>query len=85
MAVDEQTGDIAYGPDILSKGFVFEDQGAFILEDSKCIILEVMDEMKGSAQIDWGEVEHETEKRLKRFFYKIIERRPLIIPVIIPV
>lgn len=85
MAVDEQTGDIVYGPDIISRGFVFEDQGGSILEDAKCFILEIMDEIKPPPQIDWAEVELETKKRLRRFFYKIIERRPLILPIIIPV
>lgn len=85
MAVDEQTGEIVYGPDIISRGFVFEDQGDTILEDAKCIILEVMDDIKGLPQIDWGEVGQDTKRRLKRFFYKIIERRPLILPIIIPV
>ena len=85
MAVDEQTGEIVYGPDIISRGFVFEDQGDIILEDAKTIILEIMDEIKGLSQIDWGEVGQDTKKRLKRFFYKIIERRPLILPIIIPV
>lgn len=85
MAVDEQTGDIVYGPDIISRGFVFEDQGGSILEDAKCFILEIMDEIKGPAEIDWAEVELETKKRLKRFFYKVLERRPLILPIIMPV
>jgi ribonuclease J len=85
MAVDGQTGDIVYGPDIISRGFVFEDQGDSILEDAKCIILEIMDDIKGVSQIDWVDVGQDTKRRLKRFFYKIIERRPLILPIIIPV
>ena len=85
MAVDEQTGDIVYGPDIISRGFVFEDQGGSILEDAKCIILEIMDEAKGLPEIDWAEVAQDTKSRLKRFFYNIIERRPLILPIIVPV
>ena len=32
LTVDEKTGNIIYGPDIISRGFVFEDQGRFILE-----------------------------------------------------
>ncbi|MBN2123848.1 MAG: ribonuclease J [Deltaproteobacteria bacterium] len=85
LAVDEQTGDIIYGPDLISRGFVFEDQGGFILEDAKCVILEIFDEIEKPAQVDWGEIGLDVKKRLKRFFYKIIERRPLILPIIIPI
>ena len=85
LVLDEHTGESVYGPDIISRGFVFEDQEGFILEDAKCIVLEVLDELERPAPIDWSEVESEIRRRLKRFFYRIIERSPLILPIIIPV
>ena len=85
LAVNEQTGDLIYGPDIISRGFVFEDQSGFILDDAKSIILEVLDEIESPAHIDWNEVGPDIQKRLKRYFYKVIERNPLILPIIIPV
>ena len=84
LAVDEQSGDITYGPDILSRGFVFEDQGGVILEEAKGIVQEVLDEIERPAHIDWSEVGADIKRRLKRFFYKVIERSPLILPIIIP-
>jgi ribonuclease J len=85
IAVDEKTGEIIYGPDFISRGFVFEDRESSILEEAKCIVLEVFDEIEKPVQIDWAEVTPDIKRRLKRFFYKIIERRPLILPIIIPV
>jgi ribonuclease J len=85
MAVDEQTGDVIYGPDIVSRGFIFEDQQAFILEDAKCIILEILDEIEKPAHLDWTEILPEIKKGLKRFFYSILGRSPLILSIIIPV
>ncbi|MDY7036797.1 MAG: ribonuclease J [Thermodesulfobacteriota bacterium] len=85
LAVDEQTGDIIYGPDIISRGFIFEDQSAFMLEDAKCIVLEVMDEIERPFHIDRFEIGPEIKKRLKHFFFKVIKRRPLILPIIITV
>jgi len=85
MAVDENTGDIIYGPDITSKGFIFEDYGGYILEDGKCIVLEVIDEIEKTLIIDWTKVQADIKKRLKNFFYNAIERRPLIMVSILPV
>ena len=85
LAVDEQSGHIIYGPDIISRGFVFEDRGDFMLEEAKCVVLEVIDELEGSSPVDWAEVGSHIKRRLRRFFYKVIERRPLILPIIIPV
>jgi ribonuclease J len=85
LAVDEQTGETVYGPDILSRGFVFEDQANYILEDAKCIVLEVLDEIERPGLIQWDAVESDIERRLKRFFSNVIERRPLLLPIIIRV
>lgn len=85
LAVDEQTGVAVYGPDIISRGFVFEDKGLFILEDAKCIVLEVLDELERPSPVERIEVEIDIQRRLKRFFYSVIERRPLILPIVIPV
>jgi ribonuclease J len=84
LALDEQTGETIYGPDIISRGFVFRDREDALLEDAKCIVLEVLDEMERPAPPIWPEVESEIERRLKRFFFKILERSPLIIPLVIP-
>lgn len=85
LIVDEETGETIYGPEIISRGFVFENQGQFILEDAECIVLEVLDELERPSPVDCAKVESEIRRRLKRFFYKVIERSPLIIPVIIAV
>ncbi len=85
LVVDAETGETVYGPEILSRGFVFEDQGRFILEDAECIVLEVLDELERPLSMDCRAVESEIARRLKRFFYKIIERSPLITPVIIAI
>ena len=85
LIVDEDTGETIYGPEIISRGFVFDNQGQFILEDAECIVLEMLDELQRPSPIDCAKVESEIRRRLKRFFYKVIERNPLIIPVIIAV
>ncbi len=84
LTVDEQTGETIHGPEIISRGFVFEDLRGDILEDAKSIVLELLDGLDRST-IEWHEVGLDIQKRLKRFFYKVIERRPLIVPVIIPI
>jgi len=84
MAVDNRSGEIVYGPDLVSRGFVFEDQGEIILEEAKVIIHEILGEIEGPFPVDWDEIGREQKRRLKRFFYKAIERRPLILPIIIP-
>ena len=57
-----------------------------MLEDAKCIVLEVIDDIEGPFSSNMcTEIETDVQKRLKRFFFKVIERNPLIMPIIIPV
>ena len=83
LGVDENTGETVYGPDIISRGFVFENQNRHILQDAECIILEVLDELERPQPMNYADVESDIRRRLKHFFYKVIERSPLIVPVII--
>jgi ribonuclease J len=84
LGVDEKTGDAVFGPDIISRGFVFEDESGAILEDAKGIVLTVLKELEGSTAVEWTEVETNIKRRLRRFFHKVIERRPLVLPLIVP-
>ena len=85
LAVDEQTGDVIYGPDIMTRGFAIEDQSAPILDDAKTLVSEILEEIENPTNMDWTEVGPDIKRRLKRFFYKAIKRSPLILPIIIPV
>jgi ribonuclease J len=83
LALDEQTGETVYGPDVISRGFVFEGQVGALLEDAKCVVLEVLDELERPAPPIWSDLESDIERRLKRFFFKVLERSPLILPLVI--
>jgi len=85
MAADEETGDIVYGPDIIPRGVVFEDQAGLSLEDAKSIVLEVIEESDRTSPTEWTDVESGIKRKLKRFFYNVIEKNPLILPIIIQV
>ncbi len=85
LAVDEQTGDVVYGPDIVSRGFVLETRQTFILEEAKCVVLEVLDEIDRPARMDWTEIAPDIKRELKRFFYSVLGRSPMILTIIIPV
>ncbi len=85
LVIDDQTGEIIYGPDIISRGFIFEDDRGTIIEEAKGQILEVLSEVEHLEHMEWSDIGSDIKRRLKRFFYKVIESGPLILPIIIPV
>ena len=85
LVIDDQLGEIIYGPDIISRGFIFEDDRGTIIEEAKGQILEVLSEVEHLEHVEWSDIGSDIKRRLKRFFYKVIESGPLILPIIIPV
>jgi len=85
IAINEETGATVYGPDIIPRGVVFEDQAGLSLEDAKSLVIEALDEFAQPSPMEWADVESNIKRRLKRFFYNEIEKNPLILPIIIHV
>ena len=85
VAIDLKTNSIAYGPDIFSRGFVFEDQSKDLLENAKAIVLNILEQHMLSDVPDWEDAKVEIERHLKKFFFNVIERRPIILSIIVSV
>jgi len=83
IGIDQETGRIIYGPDIVSRGVVFEDESREFLEQARRVVMECLEQLSIEALGEWSEVKQEVRTVLKRFFKKTIERRPVILPVIL--
>lgn len=79
LLIQDEFGTIVFGPNIQSKGFIFEQHFAHVLEDAKCIILDVME---GNPNAEAYKLEERIRSSLRRFFRKVLERDPIVIPLI---
>jgi ribonuclease J len=82
IGMNKTNGGIIYGPDIVSRGFVFEDESQAYLETARCLVVEAIEELSEEMRCDCEEVNTTVRQVLRRFFKKTIERRPVILPVI---
>lgn len=85
MAFDEETGIVVYGPEIVSRGFIFENQTGHLLEDAKCVILEIVDEEKPEVENRIEVIRTRIQAALRQYFYFTIKRRPVILPFIMEI
>jgi len=85
MAFDEETGVIIYGPEIVSRGFVFETETGHLLQDAQCVVLEVVEETDPEAENRVGIIRSKVQTALRQYFFFTIGRRPVILPFIIEV
>jgi ribonuclease J len=86
LVISKETKEILNGPDIFSRGFILEETKPEILDEAKRIILEVFDRMLADEfELDCADLQMEVRRELKRYFQKMLERRPVIYPIIIDV
>jgi len=82
MAIHQQTGELAAGPDIISRGFMRAEDGQEVLEQAKALVLKTLRGSNREIRTDPSELQEKVRKTLRRYFYKTLERRPMIVPLI---
>ena len=82
LAIDQHSGEIISGPDLVSRGFVQEEGGQAYLDRAKEVVVEALHGITAESRTDSLEVKEEVRKALKRFFAKTLERRPVIVPFV---
>lgn len=79
LVLDSATGSVLHGPEMLSRGFVFEQQYSHVLEDAKCLVL---DEIEAARPGQITRMQEGIRASLRRFFRLVLERDPVVVPVI---
>ncbi len=82
LNIEKESGKIISGPDIVSRGFVYEDNSHELLDAAKTEIEYALMEMDQEVKNDILMVETKLRRVLKKFIYKKIERTPMILPII---
>ncbi len=85
MAFDEETGIVIYGPEIVSRGFVFETETGHLLDDAQCVILEIVEDIGPEVPGRVKKIRARIQTSLRQYFYFAIKRRPVILPFIVEV
>jgi len=85
MAFDEETGIVIYGPEIVSRGFVFEAETGHLVDDAQCVVLEIIEEIGPDVQDRVDKIRSKMQSALRTYFFFAIGRRPVILPFIIEV
>ncbi len=79
LVMSEDNGEVLHGPEIFSRGFVFEQRYDHILEDSKCLILDILENTKNYNE---SRLEEKIRTTLRGFFREVLLRDPIVVPII---
>jgi len=85
MAFDEETGIVVYGPDIVSRGFVFETETGYLLQDAQCVVLEIVEDVTPDVPNRVDRIRKRIQTALRQYFFFTIGRRPVILPFLVEI
>lgn len=82
LAIDQHSGELISGPDLISRGLILEEHEQAYLDQATLVVRARLEQMAIASRTDTMEVKEEVRKALKRFFSKSLDRRPVIIPYV---
>jgi len=82
VGLNQHSGALIYGPEIVTRGVVYEDESQDYLEQARLMVQEALQELNTEMRREPDEVRQALRQALRRFFKKTVERRPMILPVI---
>ena len=82
--LDKNTKKILGGPEILTRGFIYVKESQTMLEETKAISREVIENSIGenSGRVDYAKIKNDVREVLGKFFYQETESKPMIITVV---
>jgi ribonuclease J len=83
MAVSAGTGEILYGPDVVARGVVTEKDDEELLDGARQAALDEWEATGVEARKDYAEFKDGLRRALRRYFNRRIERKPVILPVLL--
>ncbi len=85
MTMDNQTGEIVSGPDVISRGFVYVRESENLMEEVKSFIREEIQELEDRKVRDWSTIKSTLKDDLRDYIFSKTKRNPMILPIIMEV
>lgn len=85
VAINPTSGELESEPEVVTRGFIHEEDSSEMLGDLKRLIEETVNAAGHEERIDYAVIKEKIRLALKRFIQKATGRRPMIIPVVVEV
>ncbi len=82
MTMNNVTGEIVAGPDVISRGFVYVRESENLMEQVKTFIREEIRELEERHVKDWGIIKSTLKDDVRDFIFDKTKRNPMILPII---
>jgi ribonuclease J len=82
LAVSRQTGEVVAGPDFVTRGLPSGEGPDGDFGELKKLVLERVHEMSPAAVADLTELQEELRVVVRRYFRRVVGRRPVVVPYV---
>ena len=82
MTMDQSTGEIVAGPDVISRGFVYVRESENLMDDVKNAIREEVRELEEQGITDWMTIKSTLKDNIRDYIFQKTKRNPMILPII---
>ena len=85
LAVDYVTGYLVSGPEIVSKGFVYEKEAEKLISEAEKATLNVVEDFVSRNGKNIGSLKGKVRDSVSRLMYERTKRNPIVLPIILEV
>ena len=85
VTIDSHNGEVLAGPDLISRGFVFEEQSRDLLDEAADRVADALETLEGDQMTDWAVIKKTCRRALGEFVWQSTRRRPMLLPIVIEV
>lgn len=82
LVLDQGSGQLLAGPDIVSRGFVYVRESDELMEEATEILTEAIQNLVDRGISDWGKIKSVAKETLQEYVWRKTKRRPMIITII---
>jgi ribonuclease J len=85
VAVDPVARKMVTEPDLVTRGFVLEEEHEHLLAEARKVFEDIVARSLTEPTQDWLEIQAQVGKALRKLFFKALERRPMILPLVLTI
>ncbi|SDJ18919.1 ribonuclease J1 [Salimicrobium halophilum] len=85
VSIDMKEFQIASGPDIISRGFVYMRESEDLIKDAQKLVTKHVNKVMERRTTQWSEIKNEITDTIAPFLFEKTKRRPMILPIIMEV
>ena len=82
LTISRRLGKILSGPEIISRGFVYMKASEELLEETKSLVTDVVNDNLSGKDFEWSKLKGDIREKLSKKLFEETSRRPMILPVI---